>query len=165
MDIWVEIFDIFNFIELVILNVPHDVFFSQGPTYGLKNDVSTFILDFGGIFIDLVICLESYTTWHRWLSMQGWSYKGSTCSSQRAHKQSNILDQMGKKIACWSANLCPIVREILFFFRSSQQLLHLRLIPLKGFLSWHSFRQRCSTCILNCFRNHRDTRTPSCVPP
>ena len=46
-------------------------------------------------------------------------------------------------------------------FRSSQQLPHLRLGPLKGFLSWHGALQGPSTRLVCCFRNY--TRTPSDV--
>ena len=49
-------------------------------------------------------------------------------------------------------------------FRSSQQLPRLRLRPLKGFLSWHGALQGPSTRLVCCFRNYRETRTPSGVP-
>ena len=48
-------------------------------------------------------------------------------------------------------------------FRSSQQLPRLRLGPSKGFLSWHGALLGPSTCLVRCFRNYRDTRTPSGV--
>ena len=46
-------------------------------------------------------------------------------------------------------------------FRSSQQLPRLRLGPSKGFLSWHGALLEPSTCLVRCFPNYRDTRTPS----
>ena len=52
----------------------------------------------------------------------------------------------------------------LILFRSPQQLPRLRLGPLKGFLSWHSALQGPSSCLVRCFWNYRDTRTPSGVP-
>ena len=48
-------------------------------------------------------------------------------------------------------------------FRSSQQLPRLRLGPSKGFLSWHGALLGPSTRLVHCFRNYRDTRTPSGV--
>ena len=53
---------------------------------------------------------------------------------------------------------------ITFLFRSSQQLPRLPLGPSKGFLSWHGALLRPSTRLVRCFRNYRDTRTPSSVP-
>ena len=49
-------------------------------------------------------------------------------------------------------------------FRSSQQLPRLHPGPLKGFLSWHGALQGPSTRLVRCFRNYRDTKTPSGVP-
>ena len=46
-------------------------------------------------------------------------------------------------------------------FHSSLQLPGLRPGPLKGFLSWHGALQGPLTCHVRCFRNYRDTRTPS----
>ena len=47
--------------------------------------------------------------------------------------------------------------------RSSQQLPHLSLGPLKGSLSWYGALWG-STRFVRCFRNYRETRTPSGVP-
>ena len=55
-------------------------------------------------------------------------------------------------------------RETPFLFRSSQELPRLRLGPTKGFLSWHGALLGPSTRLVRCFRNYRDTRTPSGVP-
>ena len=55
-------------------------------------------------------------------------------------------------------------QENAVFFCSSQQLPCLSLGPLKGFLSSHGAIQGPSTRLVRCFRNYRDTRTPSGVP-
>ena len=68
-----------------------------------------------------------------------------------------IIDLRGGKIND------PLVGEILVLCSSSQQLPRLRLGPLKGFLSWHGALLRPSTRLVRCFRNYRDTRTPSGV--
>ena len=48
-------------------------------------------------------------------------------------------------------------------FCSSQQLPCLCLGPLEGFLSWHGALQWLSICLVRCYRNYRDTRTPSVI--
>ena len=51
-----------------------------------------------------------------------------------------------------------------FFLRSSQQLPHLRLGPLKSFLKWHCALQGPSTRLVHSFRNYIEIRTPLHVP-
>ena len=46
-------------------------------------------------------------------------------------------------------------------FCSYQQLPCLCLEPMKDFLSWHGTLQGPSICLVHCFRNYRDTRTPT----
>ena len=59
-------------------------------------------------------------------------------------------------------SMTPFQRNT-FLFRSSQQLPHLHLRPLKGFLSWHGALWGLSTCLVRCFRNWQ-SRTQSDVP-
>ena len=69
----------------------------------------------------------------------------------------------------WSSLIClegksmTPLRGNAILFRSSQQLPRLRLRPSKGFLSWHGALLGPSTRLVRCFRNYRDTRTPSGV--
>ena len=46
---------------------------------------------------------------------------------------------------------------------SSKQLPCLSLSPLKGFLNWHGTVQGSSTCLMRCFQDYSEKRTPSGV--
>ena len=54
-----------------------------------------------------------------------------------------------------------LLRRNTILLRSSQQLHRLRLGPFKDILSWQDALQGPSTRLVRCFRNYRDTRTPS----
>ena len=57
-------------------------------------------------------------------------------------------------------NQCPLVREVIFLFCSSQQPSRVSLGPLKDFLNWQGALQGPSTCFVHCFWKYRETRTP-----
>ena len=69
-----------------------------------------------------------------------------------------------KSLICLESKLITPNWGNTFLFRSYQQLPCLHLGPLRCFLSWHGALQGPSTHLERCFRNYRDTRTPSGVP-
>ena len=69
-----------------------------------------------------------------------------------------------KSLICLEGKSMTPQRGNTFLLHYSQELPRLRLGPLKGFLSSHSALQGPSTRLVRCFRNYRDTRTPSGVP-
>ena len=68
-----------------------------------------------------------------------------------------------KSLIFLSGKLMTLQRGNTILLRSSQQLPRLRLGLSKGFLSWHGALLGPWTRLVRCFRNYRDTRTPSCV--
>ena len=56
---------------------------------------------------------------------------------------------------------CPVST---FLFHFSQQLPRLHLRPFKSFLRQQGALQGPLTCLLRCFRDNRELRTPSAVP-
>ena len=68
-----------------------------------------------------------------------------------------------KSLICLEGKLMTPHQGNIILFRSSQQLPRLRLGPSNGFLSWHGALLGPSTRLVRCFRNYRDTRTPSGV--
>ena len=83
-----------------------------------------------------------------------------------SHYLNSIMLAFSNKKNHWFAwaNQSPHIEDDIILFRSSQQLPRLRLGPSKSSYSWHGALQGPSTCLMRCFRNYRDARTPSGVP-
>ena len=108
-----------------------------------------------------------------WLPTIGWWSGGRWTSSRRtlgAVPQVWPLTQFYLFPFCENSLICLEGKSMTphrgntILFRSSQQLPRLRLGPSKGFLSCHGALLGPSTRLVRCFRNYRDTRTPSGVP-